>query len=98
MGTQSDYFRNNAYKPKYFLGDRVIGKWNKIPFVGTVGNDTVISLEEGARISVHVDLPIVFENAVKTVIMVKHKDIRRLPECKDELSDIKKPKRAGKKS
>lgn len=98
MGNQTDYFEKIGYKPKYYIGDRVVGTWNKIPFVGTVGNDTVISLEEGPRITVMPDLPIVVDGAVKSVIIVKHKDIRPLLEWTDESSDTKKPKRAGKKS
>jgi hypothetical protein len=78
MGNLSDYFERNAYKPKYFLGDRVFGKWNKIPFVGTVGNDTVISNIEGPRISIHLDLPIKLEDKIVSVIIVKHKDIKPL--------------------
>lgn len=78
MGNLADYFARNAYKPKYFLGDRVFGKWNKIPFIGTVGNDTVISELEGPRISIHLDLPIVLTGKTHTVIIVKHKDIKPL--------------------
>ena len=57
MGNLADYFDKIAYKPKWFIGDRVYGKWNKIPFVGTVGND---SCPDGVtpRVSVHLDLPI----------------------------------------
>lgn len=80
MGTLTDYFAKDAYKPKYFLGDRVFGRWNKIPFIGTVGNDTVINLEEGPRITIHLDLPIKFEEQVRSVIVVKHKDIKPLKE------------------
>jgi hypothetical protein len=76
MGNQTDYFNRIGYKPVYQIGDRVIGKWNKIPFVGTVGNDTVISELEGPRISVHVDLPIKFKDQVHTVIFVKHRDVK----------------------
>ena len=76
MGNQTDYFNRIGYKPTYQIGDRVIGKWNKIPFVGTVGNDTVISEIEGPRISVHVDLPIKYQDRVHTVIFVKHRDIK----------------------
>ena len=75
MASLTDYFNDKAYKPKYFIGDRVKGKWNKIPFVGTVGNDTVISEIEGPRITVHLDLPIQYQKKVYTVIIVKHKDI-----------------------
>ena len=39
MGNISDYFESTAYQPEYHIGDRITGKWNKIPFMGTVGND-----------------------------------------------------------
>ena len=80
MGNLSDYFEKNAYKPKYFLGDRVFGHWNKIPFIGTVGNDTVISNLEGPRISIHLDLPILLTGQRHSVIIVTHKDIKPLKE------------------
>ena len=79
MGNQTDYFEKIGYRPKYFLGDRVVGKWNKIPFVGTVGNDTKINDVEGPRISIHLDLPIKFNGTIHNFIFVKHKDIRPLP-------------------
>jgi hypothetical protein len=80
MGNVADYFERNAYKPTYFIGDRVFGRWNKIPFIGTVGNDTLISLEQGPRISILLDLPIKVDNAIHNVIIVKHKDIKPLKE------------------
>jgi hypothetical protein len=76
MGNLADYFERNAYKPKYSIGDRVFGHWNKIPFVGTVGNDTVISLIEGPRISVHLDLPIKYKDVIHNILIVKHKDVK----------------------
>ena len=76
MGNQTDYFEKVGYKPTYFIGDRVIGKRNKIPFVGSVGNDTLINENEGPRISIHLDLPIKYKDTVHTVIFVKHKDIK----------------------
>lgn len=76
MGNVADYFERIAYKPKWNIGDRVFGHWNKIPFVGTVGNDTLISEEQGPRISIHLDLPIKFKDQVRTVIFVKHRDIK----------------------
>ena len=80
MGNLSDYFERNAYKPKYHIGDRVFGHWNKIPFMGTVGNDTLISNLEGPRITVHLDLPILLTGQQHSVIIVKHKDIKPLKE------------------
>lgn len=76
MGSLTDYFERIGYKPTWHIGDRVIGKWNKIPFVGTVGNDTVINEIEGPRISVLLDLPIKFDKKYYSVIIVKHKDIK----------------------
>jgi hypothetical protein len=78
MASQTDYFNKIGYQPKYGIGDRVFGKWNKIPFVGTVGNDTVINETEGPRISIHLDLPIKFKDAIHNIIIVKHKDIKKL--------------------
>jgi hypothetical protein len=78
MGTQTDYFDRIGYKPIYFLGDRVFGHWNKIPFIGSVGNDTLISNIEGPRISIHLDLPIKFKDLIHNIIIVKHKDIKKL--------------------
>jgi hypothetical protein len=82
MGNQTDYFNRIGYQSEYCIGDRVIGEWNKIPFIGTVGNDTKINEIEGPRISVHLDLPIKFKDTIYNLVIVKHKDIRRLPEIK----------------
>jgi hypothetical protein len=76
---QTEYFNKIGYKHVYDLGDRVIGKWRKIPFVGTVGNDRVID-DTGPQIVVHLDLPIRLDNFNYNVIIVKHKDVKRLKE------------------
>jgi len=78
MGNQTDYFERIGYKPKYHIGQRVFGHYNKVPFIGTIGNDTVINEIEGPRISVHVDLPMKTENGYRSIIIVKHKDIKQL--------------------
>jgi len=85
----SDYFDKNRYKPKYLLGDRVIGKWNKIPFVGSVANDTVINDETGPVLTVFSDLPIKYKNVWHTIINPKHKDVKKLQELTDA-STVKK--------
>lgn len=77
MGNLADYFERNAYKPKYFLGDRVYGKFNGVPFIGTVGNDRVVSMA-GPEVTVLLDLPIKYKDEIKNVIIVKHKDIKKL--------------------
>lgn len=75
----TEYFQAKAYEPKYHLGDRVYGKWNKIPFIGSVGNDRVIN-DNGPEITVLLDLPIVLKDSIHNVIIVKHKDIKLLKE------------------
>lgn len=78
MGTLTDYFDKIAYKPKYLIGDRVIGKWNKIPFIGTVGNDTLVNENDGPRVSVHLDLPLKHKDKIHNILFVQHKDIKPL--------------------
>jgi len=80
MSTQTDYFNRIGYKPTYFIGDRVIGKWNKIPFVGTVGNDRQINLINGPEIVVHLDLPVRYQDQCYLILIVKHKQVRKLLE------------------
>ena len=76
MSNLKDYFEKHCYKPKYFIGDRIFGKYNKVPFIGTVGNDTLISEQEGPYVIVHLDLPILDKGKYLSIIKVKHKDIK----------------------
>lgn len=78
MTNYADYFEAKAYKPKYEIGDRLFGKWNKIPFIGTVGNDRLINEIDGPEITIHLDLPIKYENQFRGIIVVKHKDVKKL--------------------
>jgi hypothetical protein len=77
MGNQTDYFNRIGYKPQYYIGDRIFGKFNGIPFIGTVGNDRVISLA-GPEITVHLDLPMKYKNEIRNFIIIKHKDVKQI--------------------
>lgn len=77
MGNLAEYFDKQAYRSTYQIGDRVQGQWNGIPFVGSVGNDRLINLERGSEITVHLDLPIAFQNHVYHVIVVGPKILQR---------------------
>ena len=79
MGNLTDYFQRIGYVGKYQIGDRVFGYWNKIPFLGTVGNDRMID-GKNPEVVVHLDLPIKYEGIVKTMLIVKHKDVKRMKE------------------
>lgn len=76
MASLEEYFKANRYKPKWFIGDRVEGKWNGIPFVGSVGNDGLVSELEGPKVSVHVDLPILYKDEIYTIIFLKPKELK----------------------
>ena len=69
----AEYFEaRNTYKPKYQIGDRVFGKWNKIPFVASVLRD------EEHGIMVQSDLPVKHKNSYQTILTVDRKDVKLL--------------------
>lgn len=78
MSNLAEYFAKNRYQGKWQFGDRVFGRWNKIPFIGSVGTDSVISEEQGPRVTITLDLPILYEGRQYTVVVVKPKDIKKL--------------------
>ena len=84
MGNQTDYFNRVGYKAIYDIGDRIIGRWNSIPFVGTVGNDRLINHTDGPEITVHLDLPIYLQDQSYRFVIVKHKQVRKLPQITDK--------------
>lgn len=75
MTNLAEYFEKNRYKPKYKMGDRVHGLWNKIPFRGSVANDSLVSEEVGPTVSIFLDLPIVHKDSIHNIIVVTHRDI-----------------------
>ena len=83
MASLTEYFEKNTYKAQYEFGTRVFGRWNKIPFMGTIYTDTVVSPEQGPRLSIHLDLPIKFENKVYNIIIDTHSSFKGLTELVD---------------
>lgn len=78
MDNYAKYFAANRPEPKWFIGDRVFGHWNKIPFVGTVMLDNMVSEEVGPRVIVQLDLPVKYKKEYKNFIEVKQKDLKKL--------------------
>ncbi len=92
MPNYAEYFDKVCYKPKWFIGDRVYGKFRKkILFVGTVGNDTLVSEIEGPRVSVFLDLPLKVDNEYKSIIIVKPNELKRLMLIQEEPEPLKLP-------
>ena len=82
MATIAEYFELHRPKPVWYLGDRVSGRWNNIPFIGTVAVDNLVSEDLGPQVRVFLDLPIKFEEEIHTVIIVKQDEIKRLKSIK----------------
>ncbi len=80
MTSLAEYFAKNRYQGKWQIGDRVFGRWNKIPFIGSVGTDNVVSEEQGPRVTVFLDLPISHQGQVHNIVVVKPRDIKKLIE------------------
>lgn len=78
MANYAEYFERERYKPKYQIGDRVFGHYEKIPFIGSVGNDRLISQIAGPEVTIHLDLPLKIKGKIYNVIIVKHKTIKKL--------------------
>lgn len=78
--TYEEYFATVTYQATYHLGDRILGRYKGIPFIGTVGNDKQLNPIDGPFITVHLDLPIKIDDIVKNVIIVKHNEVNRLKE------------------
>jgi len=77
MANLTDYFNRkneDAPRPKFLYGDRVFGRKEKVPFIGTVQR------EVGSLVMILTDLPVVFEGEVCNILSVKQSDIVRLVE------------------
>lgn len=78
MVTQADYFEKHAHKAKYEFMARVEGKYKNIPFVGSVGNDTLLSLEVGPVLHIHLDLPMKVGDETINHLFCTHEEIKGL--------------------
>lgn len=78
MVSMVEYFKKNRHNPKYFIGDRVYGKWNKIPFIGTVLVEHLVSEDEGPKLMIQSDLPIKYNDTWNTILKLNPKDVKYL--------------------
>lgn len=83
MPSLEKYFSESRPKPKWLIGDRVFGHYNKIPFVGTVLVDHLVCEEQGPTVAVSLDLPLKYQNEYRTIVEVKQKDLKRLTTFKN---------------
>ena len=76
--TLAEYFEQNRYKPVYEFMARVTGMYGKIRWIGSVGNDTIISELRGPELHILLDLPLKIDGEYRTVLVTKHKGVKRL--------------------
>jgi hypothetical protein len=58
MASLADYFAKNRPTAKWQFGDRVSGKFQGIPFVGTCGGEVMVNEGIGSMVTVFIDLPL----------------------------------------
>lgn len=78
MASLSEYFAANRYKPKYFLGDRVRGIWNDIPFTGSVAIDTQVYEGQDPVVMVFLDLPLQHAGSTITLLRCTHEQVNSI--------------------
>ena len=90
MPSLAEYFENNRYKPVYEFMARVTGMHGKIRWIGSVGNDTVISEQRGPELHIHLDLPLKINGKYTYILVTTHKGVKRLVNFDDEPTSKKK--------
>ena len=84
MGTLAEYFAKNRPQAKWSFGDRVWGKYNGVPFVGSAGGEGMVNEPQGSLVTVFLDLPLKDkDNWHMTFIKVRPKDLKRLQSLED---------------
>ena len=73
----ADYFAKHRPKGTFELGDRVEGKYEGIPFVGSTGFEGMVSEDEGLMVCVMLDLPIKLDGRTIRIIRVKGNTLKR---------------------
>ena len=85
MSNLAEYFAKHRPQPKWTFGERVFGKYNGIPFIGTTGGEGMINEEQGSLVTVFLDLPLkVKDTWHMTFVKVKPKDLKRLMSMDDK--------------
>ncbi len=71
-----EWFSKNRYHAKFEFGARVEGKFNKVPFVGSVGTDSIRNDDEEPHVTVTLDLPLVYKGNTHNVLRVPTKSVK----------------------
>jgi hypothetical protein len=78
VGSLTEYFTKNRPVAQWQFGDRVEGKYQGVPFVGTCGGETLVNESQGSLVTVFLDLPLKTKDTVHTTfIKVKPKTLTK---------------------
>lgn len=75
MSSLTRYFENrdaDLPKPQYNPGDRIFGRWNRIPFIASVVR------EEADQVLVHSDFPVQHAGEISYILRLPIKDVKLL--------------------
>jgi hypothetical protein len=72
----AEWFAKERYQGIYQIGDRVEGRFNSIPFVGSVGTDSIRYDGEEPHVTVTLDLPLLFESIAHRVLRVPTSSVK----------------------
>jgi len=78
MASLAEEFAKSRHVAKFKFMDRVGGIYKGIPFVGSIGNDTVINEAEGPIFIIHLDLPMKINGGYLTFLRCKQSEIKNL--------------------
>lgn len=76
MNKEKEYFDKNRKHIKYHIGDRVEGKYNGIPFVGTVLLEHIVGEDQISVAHINLDLPLKHQEKWLNMISVSPKTIK----------------------
>ena len=85
MNSIAEYFARRSQPVTYHLGDRVSGRYNKIPFIGTVGVEHLVSEARGVEVVVMLDLPLWYQGQYLKIIIVRPQDLKPLVKFDEDI-------------
>lgn len=96
---QTEWFSSHRPNAEFFLGDRVCGHFQGMPYVGTVMIDHMVNTEQGSVTKVALDLPLKVDGTYYQLLIIPNGEgIRRLPSFAEETPKkvVKKTKKSPK--
>jgi hypothetical protein len=70
------YFAEHRPQPYWKGGERVIGRYKDMPFIGSVGYENMRNMDEGMMALVHLDLPLKDGDVWRTILRVKPRSLK----------------------